>query len=448
MERRQRKSLTIFRPSLSSLTPIDDEKGGGSDTSPVTLKKKRRPTSFFITSASSSPTTPSSPDIDRIAAANADRPASPKFRPRTLQKPGRPSSIFGSFRSLHSLHDDEEKLTHTRSATSSIEEGDSNGMINIAGKAVRQHGEVQTTGGMFRKRSQYLVLTDTHLVRFKSQARASETFPSIPAAFGRSNTMRHSSMASVSSIPESQTSASNESYQGIPLHQIIAVYKLDDGKPYFSIETAYMDEETNLVSSMTMQLYDPREADLWLRSIRKAAADARLVDPVPFGQRSVEYVARTLEQERDYDPNHFRMFRVVQRSSNKPTGRSSSDDLSKLTSTVCYLVIGVHKIHLIPLNKATMRASNLSLVDLTNKSYGLTTLTSLSIQECDDALHLDFRYVTPNYSSRHMLITPQNPTPSACCNFSSILLGVRDCIVGPSCHRVSQTGVVGAAHQV
>lgn len=260
--------------------------------------------------------------------------------------------------------------------------------------------------------------------------------------------MRHSSMASVSSIPESQTSASNESYQGIPLHQIIAVYKLDDGKPYFSIETAYMDEETNLVSSMTMQLYDPREADLWLRSIRKAAADARLVDPVPFGQRSVEYVARTLEQERDYDPNHFRMFRVVQRSSNKPTGRSSSDDLSKLTSTVCYLVIGVHKIHLIPLNKATMRASNLSLVDLTNKSYGLTTLTSLSIQECDDALHLDFRYVTPNYSSRHMLITPQNPTPSACCNFSSILLGVRDCIVGPSCHRVSQTGVVGAAHQV
>jgi hypothetical protein len=47
------------------------------------------------------------------------------------------------------------------------------------------------------------------------------------------------------------------------------VYNLDDGKPYFSIEIAHMDEETNLVSSMTMQLSDPRESDLWLSSIKK-----------------------------------------------------------------------------------------------------------------------------------------------------------------------------------
>ncbi len=269
-------------------------------------------------------------------------------------------------------------------------------MSNVAGRTVRQHGEVQTTGGMFRKRSQYLVLTDTHLVRFKSQARALETFPSIPASFGRSNTMRHSSIASISSLQDLQSSSSTESYQGIPLHQIIAVYNLDDGKPYFSIEIAHMDEETNLVSSMTMQLSDPRESDLWLSSIKKAAADARLVDPVPFCQRSVEYVARALEQERDYDPNHFRMFRVVQRASNRSTGRSSSDDLAKLTSTICYLVIGVHKVHLIPLHKAAVRSSNVSLTDLTNGSYGLTTLTSLSIQEFDDAFQLTFRYVILN----------------------------------------------------
>ncbi|KAI9878748.1 MAG: hypothetical protein M1830_010654 [Pleopsidium flavum] len=389
-ERRRRKSLTIFRPSLSSLTPINDEKDVP-EASPIMLKKRRRPATFFTSSASSSPTTPSSPDLDRIASINGDRPASPKYRPRTLQKPGRPSSIFGSFRSLHSLNDDEEKLTHTRSIASSIEEGDISGMNNIAGRTVRQHGEVQTTGGMFRKRSQYLVLTDTHLVRFKSQGRASETFPSIPASFGRSNTMRHSSMASISSLQDLQSTSSSESCQGIPLHQIIAVYKLDDGKPYFSIEIAHMDEETNLVSSMTMQLSDPRESDLWLSSIKYAAADARLVDPVPFGQRSVEYVARALEQERDYDPNHFRMFRVVQRASNRSTGRSSSDDLAKLTSTICYLVIGVHKVHIIPLQKPAMRASNVSLMDLNNGSYGLTTLTTLSIQEFDDAFQLTFR---------------------------------------------------------
>lgn len=359
------------------------------------LKKKRRPATFFTTSASSSPTTPSSPDLDRLNPSNGERPASPKFRSRTLQKSGRPSSIFGSFRSLHSSNDDEEKLTHTKSAASSIEENDE-GVGNNVGRTVRQHGEVQTTGGMFRKRSQYLVLTDTHLVRFKSQARAADTFPSIPASVGRSNTMRHSSMASISSLQDIQSSGSSESYQGVPLHQIIAVYKLDDGKPYFSIEIAHMNEETNLVSSMTMQLSDPRESEVWLSSIRKAAADARLVDPVPFCQRSVEYVARTLEHERDYDPNHFRMFRVVQRAADKSSGRSSSDDLSKLTSTICYLAIGVHKVHLVPLHKAAMRASNSSLTDLTNGSYGLTTLTSLSIQEHDDAFQLTFRYLTQN----------------------------------------------------
>jgi hypothetical protein len=202
--------LTIFRPSLSSLTPVHDEKDVP-ETSPTMLKRNEDQL-FFTSSASSSPTTPSSPDLDRISSTNGDRPASPKYRPRTLQKPGRPSSIFGSFRSLHSLNDDEE-LTHTRSTTSSIEEADIGGMSNVAGRTVRQHGEVQTTGGMFRKRSQYLVLTDTHLVRFKSQARALETFPSIPASFGRSNTMRHSSIASISSLQDLQSSSSTESYQ-------------------------------------------------------------------------------------------------------------------------------------------------------------------------------------------------------------------------------------------
>jgi len=43
---------------------------------------------------------------------------------------------------------------------------------------VLQHGEVQTNSSLFWKKKEYLVLTETHLVRFKNQGKASESFSS------------------------------------------------------------------------------------------------------------------------------------------------------------------------------------------------------------------------------------------------------------------------------
>lgn len=251
-------------------------------------------------------------------------------------------------------------------------------------------GEVQTTGGMFRKKSQYLVLTDTHLVRFKSQQRASEVFPSIPSSIGRSSGIRHSRMSSSGSLHELHTSSATESQAAIPLSHIVAVYKLDDGRPYFSVEIAYLDEETMHASAMTLQLHDPTHSELWLSSVRGAALKARLTNPTPFSQTLVEYTARALEQERDYDPKQFHMFKVVQRAT-KSGARSSSDDLTKLTTNVCVLAIGVYKIHLVPLPKYSRTASNTSLSDMSGTSHGVANLTSFSVQNFDDTFTLTFR---------------------------------------------------------
>ena len=142
-----------------------------------------------------------------------------------------------------------------------------------------------------------------------------------------------------------------------------------------------------------MQLNDPQESELWLGAIRAAAKKARALDPPIFDQKTLEYVARALEQERDYDPVHFRMYKVVQRVSTKPGGRSPTDDLAKLSSTACYLAIGIHGIHLIPLQKTSNRPSVASLSELeTRMSFGIMTLTSLSMQRRDDAFQLIFRY--------------------------------------------------------
>lgn len=386
-ERRRRKSLSIFRPSLNGHTPIREEV---TDNAPAALKKKRRPASFFTPTTPTSPASPSGSELERASSSNSQgRPTTSKHRPRTLQKSGRPSSIFGSFRSLHSLVDDHDGLTRTSSKPASINEED---VADVLGNIVLHHGEAQTTGGVFRKKVQYLVLTDTHLIRFKSQGRASEMFPSVPDAVGRTNTLRHHRMSSHSSHGSlhEMHSSSADSHVGIPLNDIVAVYKMDDGRPYFSIEVAYLKEDSNHASALILQLDDPKESELWLATIRGAATKARLTDPMPFAQRNVDYVARALEQDRDYDPNHFRMFRVVKRSL-KPGGRSSSDDLGKLSSNVCYLVIGMHKIHLVPLPKSTRFGSSTSISDLHGSSHGITTLNSLTIQSFDDGFQLSFR---------------------------------------------------------
>ena len=251
------------------------------------------------------------------------------------------------------------------------------------------HGEVQTASGMFRKRSHYLVLTNTHLLRFKSRAKASEVFLTIPASpGGRGSTGRHARMNSIGSLPEIH--ASSESHTSIPLTNLVAVYKLDDGRPYFSIEIAHLNEDSYQASAMSLQMNDPRDSETWLTTIRNATTKARLADPQPFPRRIIEYVARALEQECDYDPNHFKMFKVVQRAT-KSGGRSSSDDLSKLTSNIFYLVIGFHKVHLIPLPRSTKSASSTSLSDLSGASHGITALECISLQDFDDAFQLTFR---------------------------------------------------------
>ena len=253
-----------------------------------------------------------------------------------------------------------------------------------------EHGEIQTSGGLFKKKNQYFVLTDTHLVWFKSQERASEVFPSIPSSLGRSSGMRHSRISSSGSLNELHTASSGESHHAIQLHDIISVCRLDDGKPYFSIEINHMDEETNYVGAITLQLYDPLEYNVWTSSIRGAVIKARLNDPQPFSQNLVQHTARVLEREHDYHPNSFHLFKVIKRSG-KSAVRSSSEDLTKVHSTICILAFGIHKMHLVPFPRSSKNASNTSLSDMNAVSNGILAVTNLKMHETDDAFSITCR---------------------------------------------------------
>jgi hypothetical protein len=262
------------------------------------------------------------------------------------------------------------------------------------GQRILYHGEVQTTIGLFRKKKEYLVLSDTHLLRFKSFARALDFFPKLLRTNRRSSSSRHGSTTSVGSVPEIQSLNSRSSHEGdssILLNQIVATYRVEDGRPYFITEVAYLDETNHAVGSIQLMLQDPREADLWHTSIRAAAEKSRLVAPQEYPTRIVDYVLRYLELVQDYDPISFQLFRVVRRAPNKAAGKSSSDDLSKLSSSVNYLALGITRVHLFSLPDFSEPLSRPLETKATKSSYGLVTLVSMDIQHTDDTFELGFR---------------------------------------------------------
>jgi hypothetical protein len=392
----QRKSMNPFssRPSLSGLARINTEVAHnetGEEGDKKAKKKLGKRSSIFGLGPSASP------DLqqDGMTSPIHSGSSSPKTRPRTLQK-GRPQSIFGSLgrKSLNNYPEEGEDLTGGTAPDSPMEDGGHHlEPLNTHGKTVLHHGEVQTTSGMFRKKKEYLVLTDTHLIRFKSQSRASESFPtSVSPAFGSSR--RHPSTTSIGSLQEVQSSNSHASAEGenrISLGQVVTAYKVEDGRPFFTTEVVYLDEEYHGVGSIQLMLHDPKEADLWLSSIRAAAQKARLLMEEPYPERVVRYLVHILEGVDDYDPNHFHVFRVVRRAAIQKGGKASSDDLQKLGSSVFYMVIGINRMHMIPIPDFSDSSGRLIASKTNRSSFGLVSLVSINCKYEDDRFEIAFR---------------------------------------------------------
>lgn len=393
----KRRSINFFsRGSLSSLTQINTDVPNLciEDGEKKDKKKASRRNSIFGFGSAPNPDL-LHPDNSMTSSKNSGPDSdSLKLRPRTLQK-SRPSSIFGSLgrKSLTQVGEDDADSTYgTPPSTSPEVEVQMQAGLS-ASRTVLFNGEVQTTSGMFRKKKEYLVLTETHLLRFKSQTRAREAFPSIPSPYGRSHTTRHPSTTSIGSFQEVQSvnsHASAEHENQIPLRQIVTVYRLEDGRPFFTTEVVWLDEDTHGVGSIQLMLHDPKDADLWHSSIRGAAQKARLLMTEPFPARIVRYLATAVEGADDYDSGHFQIFRVVRRTTSKP-GRSS-DDLQKLGSSVAYLVVGLNKVHLIPpppdSNSPNGRISN---VKISRSSWGIVSLLDVRVTYEDDRFELGFR---------------------------------------------------------
>ena len=154
----KRRSLLTRGPlgALSTIHPKDDEE------QPASLLRKRRASSLLTSFGSSSK---SGDDGPHGSPASAD-PASPAS---LAQCP----SVLVSPASRSTDKPDELYVPLSAGALSPswdvLEESMHNGLVV-------HHGEVQTSSTMFRKKREYLVLTETHLIRFKGQHKAAEAF--------------------------------------------------------------------------------------------------------------------------------------------------------------------------------------------------------------------------------------------------------------------------------
>ena len=171
----------------------------------------------------------------------------------------------------------------------------------------------------------------------------------------------------------------------------MAVYVSETIKDVASLELAVYDGNIGQGQLLSFLFAEVDQALLWARSMRYAAKNVQ-ASRDHISEKLVEYAARAIEQQGDYDPSTFRIYKVVKRQIGKSRGRSSGDDLSKLNPSICLLVVGMYSIHLISLPKKEFRLSSTSLADSNDPGpFGIMALTSINASDLDDCFSLTFR---------------------------------------------------------
>lgn len=165
MSKEKRRSF-FGRSSLGATTSQPSHKD---ESQPANLLRKRRTASFMSTLSDISQYTEKESNSGSASGSvhiEVPGPARPSLSRGNVK---RPSSVFGSLRGYKvPTEDDPEPLSATSTHTSA-------GFGEYLGEDIRDrqvvhHGEVQTSSSMFRKKKEYLVLTEKHLVRFKTHS--------------------------------------------------------------------------------------------------------------------------------------------------------------------------------------------------------------------------------------------------------------------------------------
>lgn len=132
---------------------------------------------------------------------------------------------------------------------------------------VIKSGALQPEPSILKPKKEYLVLTPSELLKFKSRAAAEQQFPTI--SISEQGLTSLSPIASHASLKDLTTNAEIR----IPLEKVVSVFKGEGTRPSFSLEI-WWKEDSGAVHVFTSAGFDfrlPDERDDWLKKIRHAA---------------------------------------------------------------------------------------------------------------------------------------------------------------------------------
>ena len=362
-----KRRLSIFRRSNPSPLSQINTTQPSEDPPRKVLQKKERSFSWLSQASNKSS------DTDSESNAASQR------TPRRLRIPQRSSIIQSRSKDEH-----DDALWSATSGHSQLSKwGD---VRDPQSGSVIHHGEVQTSGGIWRKTREYLVLTDKCLFRFKSQAKAAATFPAIPVVTWRHS--RHSSSPTVRSVSEIHSPLSPDSYHEdfgdrssrIELNRVVAVNNRFDARPFFALELHWVDDSTAETRSLILQLMDPESKGIWLSLLSKHTKEAA-------GGRDSFIHPRHFDRIRRYDvasdiadPCADNVFLVIRHTVDKSAQPNSPAALERSTVNTMLLAVGSNRIHLLPL-----------AVGERAQSFGLVALFGMDMAEFDDCVTLTLR---------------------------------------------------------
>ncbi|KAF2666338.1 RNI-like protein [Microthyrium microscopicum] len=266
---------------------------------------------------------------------------------------------------------------------------------------VLQHGEVHSSSVPWRKKTEYLVLTENYLLRFKSLKKAAESFPSL--ASQASNVSRQNSIQSynssspVDSVPSGSSGTDSPTEpaakSSIWLQYLIAAQVVHESRAHATVEIVWDNNAKSNVSILPITVDRHNGQPHWLESlssIAKACRSENIPSPSPIHQKAInEAVEKNLDSILD---DRSSQFLVHPRPSNgSESGFVVPDELSKDLECLRFLVIGKNKTHLIPITPcSTGLTRSHSDTPVKALSYGTVGLKSVSINDQTNSLTLIF----------------------------------------------------------
>ena len=271
---------------------------------------------------------------------------------------------------------------------------------------VLHHGEVQIAQSGWRKKLEYMVLTERQLFRFKNSRKAADRFPRIHPE--RAAKMRRpESTGSISSLfegeqpssgaesPTDLMTAPRRTDVGMPLSGVVAVQLVAESRGGIAVELVRQAQEFAHAASLIIWVERTGCQPHWLEGlgdvVRRLPQSTR--DAFPPGLLALVRDAVGADMDHVTADDHSSMFLVHPRQSGDPS-HSPLDELSKEPSGLVVLVIGKHKVHIVTVPKSH-RVSTRSVHEISKlqaTSHGIVNLTCISVGDRDDSFDLLFRH--------------------------------------------------------